>query len=146
MGTEGGPWVQLACFCEKVIQDKEDVLTLVRVIDQINIQRIEPDPPKEMPPAAYPLFLVVALKPGSARGRSQIRLGFESPSGISSAGPEQAVLFEAEHRGVNLVWQLQMQLEQEGVQWVSVWCDDQLLTRMPLRVLYQPTKLPPPPR
>jgi hypothetical protein len=46
------------------------------------------------------------------------------------------VLFEGEDRGVNLI--LNFQLEAlEGIFWIGLRVNDQVLTRTPLRVIYQ---------
>jgi hypothetical protein len=38
---------------------------------------------------------------------------------------------------VNLVLNINMVVDQEGVYWFEVHLEDQLLTRIPLRILYQ---------
>lgn len=52
------------------------------------------------------------------------------------------VLFEGDDRGVNAVVQLGLPVDQEGVYWLDVFLDDEkdgpCVTRVPLRVFYQP--------
>jgi hypothetical protein len=96
-----------------------------------------------MPPLPVNITLLVVLKAGSARGRHQVRITMEAPSGEQM--PQEAtlpVLLEGEERGVNLVLNLGFQAEQEGLYWFDVHFGDQnvLLTRVPLRIVYQPQR------
>jgi len=50
--------------------------------------------------------------------------------------PERAPDHEGEERGVNLILQLQIEAL-EGLFWFDVAVNQQLLTRVPLRVTYQ---------
>ena len=134
----GGPWVQFACFCEKVILDKEDVFTLVRVVDQIILDIAGPAPPDHMPPLDVPpIKLALCLKSGDARGRVTLRIDLSSPNGEVKRGQELSLNLEGEHRGQAVVTDIRLRLQYEGVYWFDVWCDEQLLTRIPLRVVYR---------
>jgi hypothetical protein len=46
-------------------------------------------------------------------------------------------LFEGEDRGVNLILNLNIVVDQEGVYWFNVLLEDQFVTRIPLRIFYQ---------
>jgi hypothetical protein len=149
----GGPWVQLACVCERVLQEQDGVLSLIRVVDRLMLGATGPEPPDEMPKMPVNFTLLVALKGGAARGRFQVRLTLEAPSGERM--PTEAtlpVLFEGEDRGVNLVVPVGLELDQEGVYWFDVWLGprygqpEELLTRVPLRIVYQPQTAPGPPQ
>jgi uncharacterized protein DUF6941 len=140
----GGPYLQTAVLCEKVLHEQDGVLSLIRVVDRIVSSAVGPEPPAEMPPVAVNLTAVILLKSGSARGRHQVRIVLEAPSG-QDVGPEVhlPVLLEGEDRGVNLVVNLGFQAEDEGLYWFNVYFGDQgmLLTRIPLRIVYQPQRV-----
>jgi hypothetical protein len=80
------------------------------------------------------LYALISFKSGSAKGRHTVKWITETPSGIRL--PEQLlpVLFEGDDRGVNLVLNINMVVDQEGVYWFEVILEDQLLTRIPLRI------------
>ena len=80
---------------------------------------------------------LLSFKSGNAKGRSTIKWVMEEPSGIR--GPEQLLpaLFEGEDRGVNFILNLALTLSQEGLYWFDVFLEEQLLTRIPLRIFYQ---------
>lgn len=86
---------------------------------------------------ALNLALFLSFKSGSARGSNTIKMRIESPSGIRL--PEQLlpIFFEGEDRGVNLILALNMVVDQEGVYWFDILLEEKLLTRVPLRVIYQ---------
>ncbi|MBA3884573.1 MAG: hypothetical protein H0X67_02435 [Acidobacteria bacterium] len=128
-----GPFVGVAVFCEKVLREADGVLTLVRVVDRITfqIQASTPEPP------AYPLYAVVMLKAGDARGTFDVSIRSEGPSGQDLGTVKAPLLFEGFDRGVNLILQLPFQPAEEGLHWFEVAVDQQVLTRIPLRAVYQ---------
>jgi hypothetical protein len=134
----GGPHLSAAFFCEKVIEDKEGVLSAIRIVDRIIHSAIGAGTPDAMPPVSVALTLLIGLKSGSARGRHDIGITAEQPSGIRRRIAEAlTVLFEGEERGANLILNLQWVAEQEGLYWFNVELDGRTITRVPLRVVYQ---------
>ena len=144
-----GPYLQAAALCEKVLQEQDGVLSLIRVVDRIIHSAIGPGAPDEMPPVPVNLTAVILLKSGEARGRYEARIQLEAPSGQEIGDPVSLpVLLEGEERGVNLIVAIGFQAEQEGLYWFNVRFVDPrvpdqqvLLTRMPLRIVYQPQRV-----
>ncbi len=50
MSFEEGPYVQVAAFCDSIIEDKTGALSLIRIIDTLTHTERGPAPPPEMPP------------------------------------------------------------------------------------------------
>ena len=140
LGNGKGPHIQLAAFCETVIEDRSGVLSLIRVIDQWTLSAQGPVVPEHLPSGQLGLTCVITLKSGEARGRHKLELVPELPSGQRlDAIATVPVNLEGGHRGNNLVMNLQYEVSQEGTHWFDVILNDnQLLTRMPLTVIYQP--------
>lgn len=65
---KGGPYVQVAAFCEQVLQERDGVYSLIRIIDTVTQHSMGPDAPEQMPPITSNLKLVLMLKPGRAPG------------------------------------------------------------------------------
>jgi hypothetical protein len=126
----------MAGFCEQVLEEKTGVPSLIRVVDTINHSAQGPDAPATMPPFKYPLKLVLMLKSGRARGRYDLKVVAELPSGESKEPLLQSIQLGGEERGVNRVIQMQMEFTLEGLYWFNVHLDDAILTRIPLRVTY----------
>jgi hypothetical protein len=143
-----GPYLTAACLCERVLEEKDGVLSAIRIVDRIMLQGVAP-PGVEMPPMPpVPIMLValVTLKNGSARGSRRLSLQPIAPSGFKLPGPSVPLLLEGDDdRGVNVRLVIQFQAQEEGLYWFDVLLDDELLTRMPLRVVYQvvTTNVPP---
>lgn len=132
-----GPYLIAAIICEKILQEKDETISLIRMVDRIVVTTNATGSPEAMPPVAMNLAALISFKSGSARGRYIVKWRTETPSG--NRLPEQLlpILFEGDDRGVNLILSLNMIAEQEGVYWFEVLLEEQLFTRIPLRVLYQ---------
>jgi hypothetical protein len=136
MAFERGPYIQAACFCELVIADQENVLSLIRVVDTLNHFEAGPNPPEDMPPFMHPLKLVLMLKSGEARGRSNLRIVPQVPTGETKDALDLTVHFEGDEKGHNIAANLNFGFEMEGLYWFHVYVDDHKLTSIPLRVKY----------
>lgn len=138
MAFEEGPYIQAACFCDMVIEDKNGVLSLIRVIDRVTRTIRASSPPDEMPPGPYKTHLVLMLKSGSALGRSALKVVPRLPSGETRDPVNVTVHFEGEEKGQNVVMNMEIPLEMEGLYWFEVYIDEEKLTSIPLRVIYNP--------
>ncbi len=145
MAFEQGPYVQVAALCEHVIEDKAGVLSLIRIIDTVIHTEARPDAPAEMPPVTYPMKMVIMLKSGRARGRHELKIVPEMPSGELKQSLVQSVQMEGEERGVNHIVNMVFTFTMEGLYWFNIYLDDSLLTRIPLRTKYNRVVTPVPP-
>ena len=147
MAFEQGPYLNVAAFCEQVIEDKSGVLSLIRIVDRMNIIAQGPTAPEQMPPANLNWFLVLIMKSGEARGSHPIRIELETPSGIRSQSISFSAHFEGGNRGTQTISQLNMRLETPGIYWFRIHIDDQFMTQVPVEVIYSRIVTPPaPPR
>lgn len=83
----GGPWVTMAVFCEKVLREKDEVLSLVRVVDRFEV--IVPNGTMGM----VVTTMVVGLKPGDFRGGGTFRIVHTDDAGQVYPGPSDEVTF-----------------------------------------------------
>ena len=74
MAFEKGPYLQIAAFCEQVIEDKRGMLSLINVVDRTTHSRGGPQAPEEMPAFDLNWKLVLSLKSGEARGSYPVRI------------------------------------------------------------------------
>lgn len=133
---EQGPYVQVAAFCERVLREADGVLSLIRVVDVVTHTERGPNPPRDMPEMRYPLNLVISLKPGRSRGRHDLTIIPEKPSGETLPSASMSVQMEGDARGVNVISTIDIPYSMEGLYWFRVNFDDQLLTRLPLQIRY----------
>jgi hypothetical protein len=136
-----GPFLAMAVLCEKVLREADGVISVIRVVDRVNVELRGPGAPDEMPPIPISLNAVLSFKSGFAKGKYKVKLITRSPSGVESAAQNMPPIFlEGDERGANLIVSLQLSVTEEGLYWIDVLLEERVLTRIPLRVLYQSVK------
>ena len=133
---ERGPYVQIAAFCERVLREGDGTSSLIRIVDRITHTERRPDAPEDMPEVHFPLFLYIGLKAGTARGRHDITITPEQPSGETLPAQTMSINLEGEGRGITLVSRIDIPFRLEGLYWFNVQFGRQLITRIPLEVRY----------
>jgi hypothetical protein len=133
------PYLQMALFCEKVLREADGVLSVIRIVDRFTVNGVTP----EMPPQPMAFTIVISFKAGFMRGKQTLAIRPKSPTGVDLPAMEFPVLFEGDDdRGVALAFPIQWVPPEEGLYWWDVYLNQELVTRMPLRVLYQRMALP----
>jgi Family of unknown function (DUF6941) len=127
------PLVAAAFLCEKVLTEKDNVQTFVRVVDTLIAADGRPRPP-------FQIWLVVMLKAGQARGKYFLSLRVNSPSGKASPiGEELPVAMDNDEATVNVNALLTLDVQEEGLYWIDVLVDGAAVTRVPFRVRLEPS-------
>jgi hypothetical protein len=137
MEFETGPYVSTAVLCERMLEEKDGVVTLVRIIDRLIVTAQGPEAPATLPPTLVSVVAVIWLRSGTALGRHVLKLRPEKPSGTQLEATELSVHFEGEERGSRTLGNIALTADEEGLYWFDVLLDDVLLTRIPLRIMYQ---------
>ncbi len=135
------PFLHVATFCEKVLHEGDGVNSLIRMVDRFNVQGIS----DEMQPVALQFMLYVSFKSGFMRGKQKISIRPKSPKGEDLPSMDIPVLFEGDDdRGPALQIPIGWVVQEEGLYWWDLYLNDELVTRMPLRVDYQRVSMPTP--
>lgn len=140
------PLVAGAFFCERVIQEQDGVLSIVRIVDTMYLHKVgKLAAAPVQPPAGFPpqgsqpgLQLVVMLKSGDYEGEGVLSLRGLKPSGeplTAQTSTELPIALKGGHYGANVVFTVGMPFEVGGIYWFELHFDGQLLTRMPLSVV-----------
>lgn len=131
----GGPFLEAAFLCERVLQETDGVKSAIRIVDRVTRQA----PAMEMDPFDYELTLFIRLKSGSARGPMTLSIRLVKPSGESPNPVLSTILFEGEDdRGADVVVATKIRIDQVGLYWFVVSLREVEITRIPLRVIYLP--------
>lgn len=130
-----GPHLQAALICERVLQEQDGVLSIIRVIDRVTFQ-LGPD--GELIQPQHPIFFVISFKAGKARGTYSIEIQREKPSGEQALVLNAPVHFEGEERGANVVIGGAFAPDEAGLYWFDVLFEGEQVTRIPLRAVFQP--------
>jgi hypothetical protein len=146
---DGGPHVQTALFCEKVLREANGGISLINIVEGVGAAAIGDDVPEEMPPISLQqLFLVLQLWADKTKGRYTLKIRPEAPSGVQEDPLVVPINFrESGPKGVDTITPMPYVVTEEGVYWFDVFLcradqEDRLLTRIPLNVMYQPQRLP----
>ena len=134
-----GPYVQAATFCETVLVEKTDVVSVIRVVDRLMLSTSTLGAPAELPEGnVIRATLFVSLKADDAKGRHPITVRAHQPSGIVKPDHTVDATFEGDERGVILILTLGIEAI-EGLHWFDILVNETVLTRVPLRIIYQRT-------
>lgn len=137
-----GPHLQFAVLCERVLQESDGTLSLIRIVDRINVavQAIGPSgATSSLPPLApfVPLTLAISFKSGDATTTRQLGVRIQTPSGFRLPDYSASVAFEGGDRGVNVILPMQFPAQDDGLYWFEIELDGNPVTRVPLRVVKQ---------
>jgi Family of unknown function (DUF6941) len=133
------PWVQLAALCQTALTENTGQLSIIRIVDRWMVV----GPTEEMQPVNIQLTMAVILKSDQMRGQYRLRVRLRSPVGNVIEGPELPALFEGDDRGVQAVLPTGILATEPGLYWFEILVEEETVTRVPLRILYQRIPLPP---
>src|SRR5437868_12853991 len=103
-----GPFLTTAALCEKVLEEKDGSLSLIRIIDRVMVPVM-----LDAAPPAFACKGVVTLRSGTAQGRATVTVRAEKPSGQQLEPISVGVLFEGQERGVNVLFDLGIVADEE---------------------------------
>jgi hypothetical protein len=130
------PYVTAALLCERVLHEKDETLSLVRVIDRLQYA---------VPEGIKPMIQIqglVSVKSGLVTGDHTIKIIAEKPKGDRKEVVNFPVKLLGKDQGQNLILNIGLGIEQDGLHWFDVLFDGELLTRIPLMVTPLPEETP----
>jgi len=134
ISESGGPYLAMAVLCEKVLDEKDGVLSAIRIVDRMVYAAHGPDAPQEMPPVPVNIQALISFKSGQVRGEYIVKIKSNDPEKLEVSMP---IRLEGDERGANVILNLGFTAKKEGLFWFDVFLGDKLITRIPLRLVYQ---------
>jgi hypothetical protein len=138
------PRLLVAAIFERAIKDSDNMLTMVRLIDIINVASNAPS--EVMTEAIAQLGapvqgqMVLVFKGGELESTHEVTVSAHSPKGeVHEFPPLTAVLSSlvpGAVPGANFIVNLQMSLKSEGTYWFEVKLDGKTLTSVPLQIVF----------
>jgi hypothetical protein len=129
-----GPYVAVAVFCEHILTEKDGTLSVIRIRDTFDIQPAPSNTRINTPPIA-PIPALISFRSGGAKGKKLVSIEVTTPSGKKlKSQMNLPVIFEESQLGVNLITTIDLEIEEVGVYWFDVLIDNQIMTRMPLKI------------
>jgi hypothetical protein len=136
------PYITAALVCEKILQDKDNVLSAIRIVDTLYVSR----PPGNMPPTVAVLSVLLMTKSGDLTGPSELGLTLRSPSGRSKRIAEKysSILTGGVHgQNLALTFILEIKDDDFGLYWIDAEWNGQVLTSIPFNLVEgQPSEQP----
>ncbi len=134
-----GPYLSAAFLCERVLEERDGVKSIVRIVDRMTRSGPPLDESGEMETWPLSLSLFVRLKAGWARGPLPLEIRLIKPSGETPSPMQRMIYFEGEEdRGVDVVVNLTLEVNQTGIYWFEIWLAQEMLTKVPMRIIYMP--------
>jgi hypothetical protein len=134
------PLVTAALICERVLVEKDEVVSAIRVFDRVFYQ-VSPPPGQT---GIVCTFLVVLKRGKASQDRYELRVIIRLPSGRESEPMKDipiTVEFPAteEDSGINLHIGFMLTPSEEGLHWIELLSGDRVLARTPLRLIQRPS-------
>lgn len=129
MAKKSLPYVTAALLSEKVLQEQDGSISIVRIADRLQY-RVEGLPPDKKPMVQVHGF--VSIKSGPVTGDHTLKIVSERPNGERRDLHTQPIKLLGKDHGVNLIINMGIGIEQDGLYWFDVFFDDELLSRIPL--------------
>lgn len=136
---EPKPQLAAAFLCEKVLQEKDGVMSAIRIVDTFWIQKPPgPQPPQAIPVVAVTLFL--AFKAAGAKGAFQLKVRLVGlPNDLTpTIAPEPTVPMnfsgEQEEQGANFVMNFAVPVREFRLYYFEVLVNDELVTKVPFKL------------
>ncbi len=125
------PFVAAALACEKLLIEKDEVLSTIRIVDTYFIKRDIP----EGVDAGVRAHIVILLKnEGPLQGELSITIN--TPDGKTNEIPRKwPISFSEEVSGANLIVGLEIDSRHIGWTWIDVFWSGEILTRIPIRLV-----------
>jgi hypothetical protein len=142
-----GPHLNAAFLCERILVERDNVPSFIRVAERFTVPiPVGPIPPGiQLPPPVLQTTLVIILKAGTlGAGKYNLRVKINKPDGAVAQDVSQSVFINgSDDNGIVHGVPVVLVSPEEGLYWIDVYFEVQLMTRTPLRVLHQQVSLPP---
>ena len=133
------PYVSAALICEKVLQEPNGSLSLIRLADQVQIEMV--GVPAGFKPGLA-LNGLIALKSGNAKGKFTITIDAINPKNETKRIGGWDVELQGNDHGANLILNLNLGIEHAGLYWFDVRVDGTRVSMIPLTiVIVQPQQV-----
>ena len=143
----GGPFLGAAVFCESVLEDKDRVMSAMRIVDNVNVTLpvgAPADAPSEEKPMLHLQTCLIIFKKGDARpGKYLFRLSVRSPDGKTTELVKQQVEWTDSRAFAGAMFKtaIPFKVTGSGTHWLNVELDGKRYTSLPLNFTIHRTKL-----
>jgi uncharacterized protein DUF6941 len=133
------PLLSIAALAENVLEEKDGVLSMIRLVDRYEITVQDPEAPEKMPAIPLSLAGLIAFKGPAVKGTYKLKVHLYGSQGqrIEGVEPTFELSFGGERNITNAIMRFNIGFQNEGRYWFHVLLNDELVTRMPLDIIYK---------
>jgi hypothetical protein len=135
------PYITAALLCDKVLAEQNGTLSIIRLADRAGYQQITVPGGLQGIEGARPVFQLsglIALKSGPVTGEHTIKVVVENPLEKRTEIHSVNLTFMGRDHGQNIILNMIIGIEHDGLHWFDVLFDGDILTRIPLVVAPEP--------
>jgi hypothetical protein len=134
------PYLKLGVICEHALQEKDNVLSIIRIVDRFTITISGEEPPDEMPEGVNIMTIVMCWTGGLGTHEASFRI--QSPSGDIQPSPQTwSFNLDALNRSHNIIVKIPVRIKRPGIYWIQYLLNDEVKSRIPFQVIYQKQKI-----
>jgi hypothetical protein len=134
------PYLKYGVICERVMQEKDDVISLIRIVDKFTITITGREPPDQLPEAVK-VFTIVMCWAGGL-GTHEATFNIQTPGGEVQPSPQSwSFNLDALNRSHSIIVTLPVRITKPGIYWVQFVLNSEVKSRIPFQVLYERQKL-----
>jgi len=129
------PYLKVGAICERVLEEKDNVLSLIRIIDRFTITITGKELPDKLPEGITTLTIVMSWFGGL--GMHEAAFEIVSPGGETQPSPRSwSFNLDSLNQGHNIIVTLPLRITRPGVYWVEFLLNGQVKSRIPFQILY----------
>ncbi len=130
------PHLMAALLCERVLAEKDEVLSAIRIVDTFYVTVPKNRAPEIKPTVQITMLLGFKKRVSDQAEKHLLTLRSKAPSGSTEQQPTIDLNFKADTvAGANLIANLQLGVKEFGVFQIEVMVDDTIVTVVPFRLL-----------
>lgn len=130
MSHSAGPFVQIATFCRDVVEQADGGVTLIGVLDAVDLERDDEGQ------HVASMLAFISVRAGAMEGKHRIRIQPDRP-GLRFPEGELTAFFDGGYSGLEAQVEVVFEAVEQGPYWFDVLLDDEtLLTKIPLQIRF----------
>lgn len=136
------PYLRIGAICDLVLEEQMGVLSLIRLIDTLEVTAEGMEVPDELPPGQATITAVMSWVGGLGSYEAKVKV--ITPTGDTIETMTFPFHLDSLIRAQNIIVKLAIPVQKDGVYWVEFLLGDEVRSRVPWRVLYKRIKHPRP--
>ena len=134
------PYLKLGVICEYALQEKDNVLSIIRIVDRFTITISGKEPPDQLPEGAKIITLVMCWAGGLGTHEASFKI--QSPGGdVQQSAQTWSFHLDSLNQSHNMIIRLPVRLKKEGIYWINFILNGEEKSRIPFQVLYKKQKI-----